>query len=604
MPYNKKNEIKSSLFKMLKYSKDDVLKNDEERKCNYYEKLPRITKSLIDDKFLIDETKSLNIGLDLGDSECRLSMINQNNKEIKIISFKNDSYSIPTIIFFDEYKDNVKIGIDAENSGKNKPNQCVFNLLKFVGNKYDEIVGKKELWPFKIFKNEISLRPYIKVDYNGQKEKIFYFEDILSMYIQKLFELFFQKIIVTNIQNKKIKLCIQLSLPNYLTYLQKKIIEKIFQNIFSNKKKFNEYYVTLEKIKLENSTNIICLYNELLDTKNNEKNILSLFIDGCSINLSIINKKRNTYEVKFIESAAFGEEDFIDNYMCYCLRNFDEKINRKYLQSSLFLAQIRKAIINAKRNFDIIPKTQIELNIPFNEQEINKFQNISVLLKKADFEKCCEEFFKKISLLIKNLLNKSRLSEVDIDEIILVGPTAKSSKIKLILYDIFKNNQKIDKMLRLSNPFSREIDNDYSILIGCSLQAMNNNHLLLPKYVFNDISPFSFGIQSLDGLMEVIIQKGRRLPCKSKKLIKIMNTSNENIFIKILEGDDFCAKNNKFITCAAINKFNFEGNNGEEYIELIIQLEIDCDYNLKCYIIDPKSNNKFECLININIIKS
>ena len=601
----KNNQIKSSLFKMLKYNKNTSLKKDEESKSKFYERIPKITKTTIDDKFLIDGNKPLYIGLDLGDSECKISMVNQNNNEIKLICFKKDSYSVPTIIYFDEFNDNIKIGVDAENSGKNNPSQSAFNLLKFVGIKYDEIIGKKDLWPFKIYKNGNNQRPYIKVDYNGQKEKIFYFEDILSMYIQKLFEQYFQKIILINPLNKRIKLNIQLSLPNYLTYLQKKIIEKIFQNIFSNNRKFNGYYIILEKIRLENPSNISCLYNELRNPESFDKNILSLFIDGCSINLSIINKKRDLYEVKGIESAGFGEEDFTDNYICYCLRNFDENINRKYLQSSLFLYQLRKAIILAKRNFDIIPQTQIELNIPYGSQKNENCQNISFILKKSDYEKSCDEFFKKISLLIKNILSKSKLKEIDIDDIILIGSTAQYSKIKLMLYNIFKNNQKINKILPLSNSFiNKEMYNDYLIPIGCSLQIMNNNNILPLKYIFNEISPFSFGIESLDGLTEVVIQKGKRFPCKSKKLIKIMNNKNENIFINILEGDDLSVTNNKFITSVVINKSNFEKSNGKDYIEVIVQLELDCYYNLKCYIIDPKSNNRFECLININVVKN
>ena len=65
------------------------------------------------------------------------------------------------------------------------------------------------------------------MNFDSIEEKVFYFEDILSMFLEKLFEIFFNKIFLKNGNNKKdIKLCLQLSLPNYLTYLQKKIIEK------------------------------------------------------------------------------------------------------------------------------------------------------------------------------------------------------------------------------------------------------------------------------------------------------------------------------------------------------------------------------------------
>ena len=345
----------------------------------------------------------------------------------------------------------------------------------------------------------------------------------------------------------------------------------------------------------------MCLYKEIRNVNNYEKYILSIFIDRCSINLSIINKKRMLYEVKAIESALFGEDDFIDNYICYCLTNLDENVKNKMIQSPLLIYQLRKAIFNANKNFSSTPEIKTEINIPFEEEKQNNNNNISILLKKSDFDQCCDEFYKKIFLLIKNLLNKSGLSEMDINDLILIGETTKSSKTKLILYDIFKNNENISKMLLLSN--TKEINNEYNIIIGCALQLMNNNNLLLSKYIFTDISPFSFGIETLDGLMDVVIQKGKKLPYKNKKLIKI-NNKKENICINIFEGDDICVRNNKFITCAVIEKSNFKNINENDFIEVFVQLEIDCNYDLKCYIFDPKSNSRFECLININIVKS
>ena len=132
---------------------------------------------------------------------------------------------------------------------------------------------------------------------------------------------------------------------------------------------------------------------------------------------------------------------------------------------------------------------------------------------------------------------------------------------------------------------------------------MNNNNILLSNYIFTDISPYSFGIETIDGLMDVVIHKGKKLPYKNKKLIKINNKS-ENIYINIFEGDDMFVKNNKFITSAVIDKSIFKGDYENDFIEILVQLEIDCDLNLKCYIIEPKSNNRFECLINIDVVKS
>ncbi len=103
--------------------------------------------------------------------------------------------------------------------------------------------------------------------------------------------------------------------------------------------------------------------------------------------------------------------------------------------------------------------------------------------------------------------------------------------------------------------------------------------------------------------MAIIIQKGEKLPSKNKKLVKL-NNKQDNIYINIFEGEDRFVKNNKFIISACLDKTNFRKHIGKDFIEVYIQLEIDCDNNLKCFIYEPFSKSMFECLININVVKN
>ena len=228
-------------------------------------------------------------------------------------------------------------------------------------------------------------------------------------------------------------------------------------------------------------------------------------------------------------------------------------------------------------------------------------KNIDIILTKDDYERSCDEFFKKIIMFIKNIIDKSLLSIQNIDDIILIGQISKSIKIKTLLINIFRENEKIiDKLV--SYPVNKELDIEYSIVIGCALQAMNNN-LLNKHYSFIDICPSSFGVESINGIMEIIIQKGNKLPCKNKKLVKL-NNKNDNICINIYEGENKCIKNNKYIISANIDKSNFSKNILKDFIEVFIQLEIDNNNNLKCFVFEPNTKNIFECLININVVKN
>ena len=306
------------------------------------------------------------------------------------------------------------------------------------------------------------------------------------------------------------------------------------------------------------------------------------------------------YEVKAAESAAFGEEDLIDNYLCYCIRYLKKKEQLNNLKFSSFLYQLKRDISLAKQNFDIIPQTKMNMDLTnfWDCFEMNK----NIILKRDDYEISCDEFFKKISLLIKDLIQKSKLSIIDFDDILLIGQTAKSLEVKKILLNIFKENKKIRDLLK-TNTYCKEIDTEYLAAIGCSIQLLNNNNLLKYKYFFIDICPSSFGVESTDGIMEIIIEKGKIVPCKNKKLVKIINKM-EKTCINIFEGEDKFVKNNKFIVSVCIDKFNLRKNIGKQFIELYIQLEMDNYNNLKCFIHEPNGKNRYECLININVVKN
>ena len=153
-----------------------------------------------------------------------------------------------------------------------------------------------------MYYNEDLCRPYVKINYNKQKNRIFFFEDLLSIYLKKLFEIFFSKIKLINNNLNIINLILVVTVPNTYNYLQRKIIEKIFQtqifpqnkdilsntsstsNIYDNinnnqiKKEnnlYSGYKIILKDIKIENGSSFVGLrlFNNKIKFKNNIDNI-------------------------------------------------------------------------------------------------------------------------------------------------------------------------------------------------------------------------------------------------------------------------------------------------------------------------------------------
>jgi molecular chaperone DnaK (HSP70) len=180
-----------------------------------------------------------------------------------------------------------------------------------------------------------------------------------------------------------------------------------------------------------------------------------------------------------------------------------------------------------------------------------------------------------------------------------------------MLEKLFKYNKDIINQLnqteKMNASFNRESYDDYLLAVGAAIQSYNlyniNN-----KCTLIDICPISFGIETLDGQMEFVIEKGIKIPAINKKFIKIKKENDKNsnyLEINIYEGENKEVINNKLISCANISKRNFKNEKiCNNYIELLIQFEVDKYCHLRVYVLEPKTLKKrFECLINIDIIK-
>ena len=636
------DSITSSIFsststnKNIKGETNNIFLNEINNVNKTYNKYMMKNKTYNRNKLIKNK---LYIGLILGNGECKIGIQNQYNNNFELSNIKNNILKIPTYISFilnNSNSLNIKIGEEAEKLKVSNASQTFFNIIKLFGKYTNEIIGKKDLWPFYIYNDEKTNKPIIKINKNDKKNKFIYynFEELFFIFLKKLFEIFFNKLIFNNIEDKEnyynmntnkyidLNIDINISVPNYFNYLQRELIKNIFIEKLFPKKEFNDnsnnynyikrniygnYNIQLNDIKIENSSNLALFYYIDKYINNNiqnfYKNILILYIDGGSTNLSIINVKKNNnnyfLEIKAINGEEFGEEDFLDYFIYNSLSELKENIRDNCLKSKTALSKIRKVLNNVKNCFDKAEINQNEINI---NKLFGNF-DLKLVINKNIYLKSCMVLFRKIIYLIKNIISNSNLEAKDINDIILLGNISQNIKLKNMISEIFKDNNKIiyNKLINKNN------DNDLNnyTIKGAIIQCFNNS-MNIPKYKLINITYSSLGIESINGLMEIVIQKGSNIPIKLNKYIKIKKTAKnfKNIIdINIYEGENKFVKNNKLISSTSfdISNYNNEKNN-ENYIEVLFQFFIDSNYNLNVYIIDKNNFRRlFECLSNINI---
>ena len=585
------NEIKKVLYdKLMNINLNDFNKNDNNIK---------ILKPFKNEFFKIGKDKKLYIGLDLGNVETKIGVI-KNYNEIQLMCFSDNKYSIPTMVSFNDNQ--VHIGSQTENLMVNDPSQTIFNIIKIFGHDYDEIISNSNkshiFWPFKLYGDKYN-KPYVIIktkEEQKEKDKIYYFEDILILFLKKLFNLIFQKITLENKSDEidrqrqpLIILNLVVSIPNCFTYYQRKLLEKIFYTeIFPNNCIYGGYLINLENICIESRTGMVCLC-----LKNGPKikinNILIINIDTCSVDISVISLYENINQVIASDSIELLDENFVDKFIDLCLsllKKNNINIPKEFLYGGGLLNKIR----------ELSPK--IIKGLSLKEDEIFRIDNLNngngnciLQVNRIEYEKICFELCKKVIILIKKVLRKANLNENEINDIILIGEEMNMNKLNQMMKELFINNKNIyDKLSEVYNKLN-DNNKDYYIVSGATLRAYDLNNQV-PSCVFKNVCPINIGMEAIDESMDLFIHKNSCLPFNINKIIKVKNNNDNSIIINIYEGEEKIAKKNRFISQIMFNKKEFKfvkQIDRSDILELYCEFVIDCYLNIKFYINDDKT---------------
>ena len=584
----------------------------------------------------IDPEKDLNIGFELGNSQCRIGIINKSLNNIELWQpHDTEDINIPTIISFKDKNNNILIGKKAEEEKINNPDYTIFNFVKLIGKYWNEIEGKKELWPFKLIKIKKANRPYVEGYNKNFRIRAYNMDEILTLFLNNIFEMFFSKIKIKTKKCNLLKINFVITVPNNFNYSQRKIVEKIFlTQLFQNNsnknknEKNNIYYfgknnienIQVKNIKIESCSNLGFIYNYKKQLENNtnsnnendkKQNILIINIEGSSMNISLIStilgaspKKNqkleiiNKYEIKDIKYVSFGEEDFTDNFENLYLDSKQIEECSKYPSS---LAQLRQIFEQTKKN--LYKKNQNNIFI----KNFCAHKEFKINLNKEDFEISCNEHFNKIIELINDSLKQSSISENQLDDIIFIGNTTSINIIKEKLENIFKNKNKslYKKLIEYKNceNLNDEINTNL-IVIGATIQSYNLFSKGKILYKYKEITPISFGIEEFNNKIYCMIKKGSQLPIKINKLFKFKKTNDEKININIYESEEDFSFKKRLITIANIDyKFIQDNIKEKDYVEIMIQFVLNQNSDLRVFILDSKElKRKMECVINFEIV--